>query len=406
MQKILKNKEFIMKKIKIILPLIILVASAFILHFAYGSQIGIAARLSGKILLQVENKGEAWYVNPSDQRRYYMGSPADAFNLMRSAGIGITDANLNKIRVADLNLAASLDSDGDGLSDAIESAFGTNPNNKDTDGDGFDDKTEILAGYNPLGSGSLPLDANFAKAQAGRIFLQVEKKGEAWYVNPDNNLRYYLGSPADAFAVMRSLGLGITNNDLGKIIVGFGVPAPSKPAAGEPVDAGSSGGTSGILNCGISPAYQEKTYRQDSSGEYYEILQYDRDNALVCMGKALTNNCQPARILRTIATGVSRTEEIIGKEGNNCLLKIEYKTITENDSPEKIYENSVMQCSYPQSFISSGCYMIPEGICDELELKGSPGHVYAYTFQEFWQSARFDSDALSCSGSMVDRIKN
>lgn len=31
------------------------------------------AFLSGKILLQVEDRGEAWYVNPANLKRYYLG---------------------------------------------------------------------------------------------------------------------------------------------------------------------------------------------------------------------------------------------------------------------------------------------------------------------------------------------
>ena len=40
--------------------------------------------------------------------------------------------------------------------------------------------------------------------------LQVEENGEAWYVYPDDLKKYYLGRPADAFGVMRELGLGAT----------------------------------------------------------------------------------------------------------------------------------------------------------------------------------------------------
>ncbi len=43
------------------------------------------------------------------------------------------------------------DSDGDGLFDPDERAYGTDPFKADTDGDGFDDGTEIAGGYNPLG---------------------------------------------------------------------------------------------------------------------------------------------------------------------------------------------------------------------------------------------------------------
>jgi hypothetical protein len=54
-------------------------------------------RLSGKILLQVEDKGQAYYVNPLDLKLYYLGRPADAFALMRSKGLGISNSDLGKI---------------------------------------------------------------------------------------------------------------------------------------------------------------------------------------------------------------------------------------------------------------------------------------------------------------------
>lgn len=177
-----------------------------------------AKKLSGKILLQVEKNGEAWYVNHSDNKKYYLGRPADAFSIMKNLGIGITNNNLAKIQIADMNLL-SHDSDNDGLSDMVEDAIGTNKNNNDSDGDGYSDKDEILRGYNPNGDGKIVND-NFASKQKGKILLQVESHGEAWYINPNDGKRYFLGRPADAFNVMRNLGLGITNDDIGKIEVG------------------------------------------------------------------------------------------------------------------------------------------------------------------------------------------
>lgn len=55
---------------------------------------------------------------------------------------------------------------------------------------------------------------------SGCILLRVESHGEAWYVNPTNDFKYYLGRPTDAFAIMRGLGLGITNIDLRRIGIG------------------------------------------------------------------------------------------------------------------------------------------------------------------------------------------
>ena len=119
-----------------------------------------ATTLNGRILLQVEAKGEAWYVNPLDSSRYYLGRPENAFELMRSLGLGASNKDI-----------------------------GSYQNTK-------------------------------APARlSGRILLQVQDKGQAFYVNPLDLKLYYLGRPNDAFYLMRSLGLGITNNNLNKIAI-------------------------------------------------------------------------------------------------------------------------------------------------------------------------------------------
>lgn len=179
----------------------------------------LADRLTGKILLQVEEKGEAWYVSPVSKERFFLGYPDDAFSIMRGQGLGITNNNLSKIPVS-LDYLSGTDTDGDKLPDNLEISLGTNPNNKDSDG--FGDYTEISQGYNPLGLGRLNYDDSFSKNQAGKIFLQVEKNGEAWYVNGEDNKRYFLGRPADAFSIMRNLGLGISNSDLSQIVAAKG----------------------------------------------------------------------------------------------------------------------------------------------------------------------------------------
>lgn len=140
----------------------------------------LSKKLSGKILLQVEENGEAWYINPTNEKRYYMGRPTDAFNLMRSLGVGITNKDLEKISV----------------------------------------------GSGPTMSGA-KTDSSFASKQKGKIFLQVEEKGEAWYVYPNDTKRYYLGRPTDAFNLMRSLGLGISNKDLATISQSTSSTTPS-----------------------------------------------------------------------------------------------------------------------------------------------------------------------------------
>lgn len=123
----------------------------------------LAQELSGKILLQVEDNGEAWYVSPETNERFFMGRPKDAFALMRNLGLGISNTNL-----------------------------------------------ELIPEHTESRSGNLALRQQLS----GKILLQVEANGEAWYVSPDNLKRYFMGRPADAFELMRSLGLGISTKNL------------------------------------------------------------------------------------------------------------------------------------------------------------------------------------------------
>ena len=169
-------------------------------------------RLKGRILLKVEDRGKAYYVNPKSEEMYYLGRAEDAFEVMRGQGVGITNANLDKIEIGIMDSVGS-DSDGDGLSDMFEDAIGTDKNDVDSDGDGFRDKVELVSSFNPRGSGKLMFNQSFSDDQRGKIFLQVESAGEAWYVNPADGKRYFLGRPADAYNAMRNLGLGISNSD-------------------------------------------------------------------------------------------------------------------------------------------------------------------------------------------------
>jgi len=180
----------------------------------------ISTSLSGRLLLQVQNHGAAWYVNPANKLKYYLGTSDLAFSVMRKLGKGISNSDLKKIRIANANLDSGPDSDGDGLSDAFEDAIGSNKFKKDTDGDGYDDKTEVINGYDTNGKPKLVIDEKLARSLEGRILIQVQGHGEAWYISPATHLRYYLGRPDDAYSLMRSLSLGISNTNLRKIGVG------------------------------------------------------------------------------------------------------------------------------------------------------------------------------------------
>ena len=140
----------------------IIIITAFTLAASVSAADNLARRLAGRILLQVESRGEAWYVNPADYRRYYLGRPKDAFVVMRDFGLGIKHNELREY-----------------------------------------------------------LNNVFPERLAGKIMLDAEKNGEAYYVYPDNLKGYYLGRPRDAWNIMRGLSLGITDKNLNKIGVGF-----------------------------------------------------------------------------------------------------------------------------------------------------------------------------------------
>gem|GEM_PF-1671972 len=142
----------------------------------------LAQTVSGKILLDVESHGEAWYVNPTNNFRYYMRDGAVAYDMMRSFGLGITDADLAKIPSA-----ATVD--------------------------------EMKNASNACGN-------SVAKSVKGRILLQVQQHGEAWYVEPSKCTRIYMKDGDAAYTIMRFLSLGITSANLSLIPIGIGSSLP------------------------------------------------------------------------------------------------------------------------------------------------------------------------------------
>ena len=176
----------------------------------------LATKLSGRILLQVEKNGEAWYLNPQNQKRYHLGKPNEAFLIMKTFGIGISNEDIKKIPIG-LMASTDYDADNDGLTNRLEESIGTDPNKKDSDLDNFDDKEEISNNYDPLSNEALVINNTLIEENLGKIFLQVKRNGEAWYLNPNDKKRYFLGKPNDAFEIMKQFGLGITNENLAKI---------------------------------------------------------------------------------------------------------------------------------------------------------------------------------------------
>ena len=62
----------------------------------------LATSLSGRVLIQVEEHGEAWYVNPSDLKRYYMADGDDEYRIMRELSLGTLMSDISEIPIGEV----------------------------------------------------------------------------------------------------------------------------------------------------------------------------------------------------------------------------------------------------------------------------------------------------------------
>ncbi|MBU1130724.1 hypothetical protein KJ840_01155 [Patescibacteria group bacterium] len=121
-------------------------------------------RLKGRILLQVESAGEAYYVAPDSDELYYLKDGPAAYSIMEDTGLGISES--------DFTILMSNTAAGQDLRDITK----------------------------------------------GKILLRVQARGEAYYVNPETSDVAYMADGDDAYNIMRNQSLGISNNDLGDMI--------------------------------------------------------------------------------------------------------------------------------------------------------------------------------------------
>lgn len=121
----------------------------------------LSNRLKGKLLLQVNQGGRIWYVNPDDAKRFEI-TFANALPLFENFALGITDDNLRDIPKYDENWSSAL--------------------------------------------------GNRLK---GKLLLQVEQGGRIWYV--DFNGKRWEVTWDNLMELFESLALGITDDDLNGI---------------------------------------------------------------------------------------------------------------------------------------------------------------------------------------------
>ena len=82
-----------------------------------------------------------------------INEPEEAENLVE-----VLTGMLGGLIGAGMNGGTGIDTDLDGLSDEMETFYGTDPNKSDTDGDGYTDGEEVDNGYDPLAPGTSRLD--------------------------------------------------------------------------------------------------------------------------------------------------------------------------------------------------------------------------------------------------------
>lgn len=126
----------------------------------------LAAKMSGRLLLQVESNGYIWYVNPKDNLRYFV-SAESAMSIFRSLSLGISEANLKLI---------------------------------------------------PTKASGLKGNVALRNKLKGRFLLRTEQSGQISYVDI-NGYRNDI-SQENLMSIFRSLSLGISNANLRQIPIG------------------------------------------------------------------------------------------------------------------------------------------------------------------------------------------
>lgn len=130
----------------------------------------LTERLSGRILLQVQSHGEAWYLDPVTKTRFFLGTPDGAFQLLRIKGLGIRHTDLIRYQAS-----------------------------------------------------------RFPIRMSGRILLDIDDHGKAYYILPTTLRSVRLGNAEETYQVLREQGLGIADGDLGRIpmaMVQFPISSP------------------------------------------------------------------------------------------------------------------------------------------------------------------------------------
>jgi hypothetical protein len=116
-------------------------------------------KLKGWFVLQSQDKGQLWYINPVDSEKYYFYNADSLFKIVKAVGLGISNKNFNS------------------------------------------------------------LNKNKLTKLSGRILIKVEDSGKAFYVEPVTLKLISLGRPNKIFRILAGLSIGLNNQLIAKIKV-------------------------------------------------------------------------------------------------------------------------------------------------------------------------------------------
>ncbi len=178
----------------------------------------LVEQLQGRFIMRTESRGQLYYLHPNKKEIYFLQNKDDFFKLLKEEGRGIDNDLLNKIPI-DFSNMQGIDSDSDGLADLWEEAIATNSNLADTDNDGFDDLDELKNGFSPLTKDeSMNYNTEFANSLSGFLLLQVDGRGQVWYINPNKNKRLLLANLDDSLLVIEGIALGVSEENYQRLL--------------------------------------------------------------------------------------------------------------------------------------------------------------------------------------------
>lgn len=133
------------------------------------------------LFVQENSTKKIYYVKQDKKYRIEIKTYKDALFMSES----ISQKNLSSVPFSNYGLdEGGVDSDEDGISDAVEEIIGSDPYSQDTDGDGYLDQDELIHEYSLFGKDKVHYDIKNINAKSGNLFSISGFPQFVFYVHP------------------------------------------------------------------------------------------------------------------------------------------------------------------------------------------------------------------------------